>query len=129
MAASGYAGVFQKRGRDLPYGCDILKKARVTPVRECPVPCPQGQLVKDIDHAGVLLVVKVAGTPGPRRMCVATTHILNDEDTGLRKLGQLVSIMAAAEIQLRGDSRMPFVLTSDFNANLKEVSTKSASRG
>jgi len=94
MVASGYGGVFQKRRRDLPYGFAIfLKKARVTLVRECPVPCPQGHLVKDIDHAGVLLVVKVAGTHGPRRMCVATTHILNGEDAGLRKLGQLVSIM------------------------------------
>ncbi|CAO3574917.1 unnamed protein product [Mortierella alpina] len=130
MAVYGYAGVFQKRRRDLPHGFAIfLKKARVTLVRECPVPCPQGQLVNNIDHAGLLLVVKVAGTPGPRRMCVATTHILNGEDIGWRRLGQLMSIMAAAEIQLRHHPRMPFVLTGDFNAKLHDSSARFVSRG
>ncbi|KAF9949117.1 Protein angel 2, partial [Mortierella alpina] len=130
MATFGYAGVFQKRRWDLAYGFAIfLKKARVTLVRECPVPCPQGELVRDIDHAGLMLVVKVAGTPGPRRMCVATTHILNGEDIGWRRLGQLMSIMAAAEIQLRQHPRMPIVLTGDFNAKLSNYSTKFVRRG
>jgi len=42
-----------------------------------------------------------------RRVCVTTAHVVNGEAESLRKLGQFVCLMAAAEIQLRGDAITP----------------------
>ncbi|CAO3574921.1 unnamed protein product [Mortierella alpina] len=50
-----------------------------------------------------------------RRVCVMTAHVVNSEDEALRKLGQFVCLMAAAEIQLRKDPKMPLIFTGDFN--------------
>ncbi|KAF9972666.1 hypothetical protein BGZ75_001432, partial [Mortierella antarctica] len=84
-------------------------------VRQCPVPSPDETIIQ---NAGVMLVLEVSLGRRKRQVCVATAHILNGCDADLRKLGQLVSIMAAAEIQLRKDPAVPLILTGDFNFKL-----------
>ncbi|KAF9946730.1 hypothetical protein BGZ72_011193 [Mortierella alpina] len=63
-----------------------------------------------------MLVLKIGNGLRKRQICVATTHICNGEDMGWRKLGQVLSLIAAIEIQVRADPMMPCVLTGDFNA-------------
>ncbi|KAF9929034.1 hypothetical protein BGZ67_006609 [Mortierella alpina] len=66
-------------------------------------------------HMGAL---GYSGGRKKRQVCVATTNLLNGCDTDLRKLGQLVSIMAAAEVQLKKDPAVLLIITGDFNTRL-----------
>ncbi|KAF9944587.1 hypothetical protein BGZ72_002195, partial [Mortierella alpina] len=89
--------------------------ARVTLVRDCPVPCPNQRFIARIDNLGIMLVLKVGKGLRTRQICVVATHICNGEDMGLRRLGQVLSLITAIEIQLMEDPMMPYVLTGDFN--------------
>ncbi|KAF9284449.1 Protein angel 2 [Mortierella alpina] len=130
MIRLGYAGVFQKRRHDLQHGMAIFyRKSRITLVRECHVPCPDSRVVKGVEHAGVMLVLELDDGRLKRRVCVATTHLLNGNLNDLRRLGQMVALMSAIEIQLRRDPAMPFLLTGDFNSVLGSPICQYVERG
>ncbi|KAF9946733.1 hypothetical protein BGZ72_011196 [Mortierella alpina] len=114
MTRLGYASVFRKRRSDLTHGMAIFwRDERMELVRDCPIPWP---VAAEIDHPGIMLVLEVEHGAKKLPICVATTHIVNSDREGLRKMGQLVAIMAAAETLLRRDPMMPFVVAGDFNA-------------
>ncbi|KAF9957203.1 hypothetical protein BGZ72_002084 [Mortierella alpina] len=52
-----------------------------------------------------------------RRICVTTTHIVCDDSQVYNRLGQIMALISAANVQLKKDSSMPFVLAGDFNAS------------
>ncbi|KAF9945087.1 hypothetical protein BGZ72_001673, partial [Mortierella alpina] len=61
LRGNGYQSVFKKRRSDMKYGFAIFhQNDRTTLVRECPIPCPQREVVRGIEDAGVMLVLDVA---------------------------------------------------------------------
>ncbi|KAG9325834.1 hypothetical protein KVV02_006828 [Mortierella alpina] len=113
MGALGYSGVFKNDG---PTSGTAWRYS--TEKVEVIALSPSETIIQGVDNAGVTLVLEVSLGRKKRQVCAGTTHILNGCDTYLRKLGQLVSIMAAAEIQPKKDPAVPLILTGDFNTRL-----------
>ncbi|KAF9575009.1 Protein angel 2 [Mortierella alpina] len=119
MVGLGYKSVFRRKRRDLVHGMVIFyRSGRITLVQNCPVPCLQGKVQPGLDHAGVVLVLEVSTGSTQRRVCVATTHLMNGGERDLKKLGQLFLLTTAVEAQLRENPAMPLILTGDFNDRL-----------
>ncbi|KAF9570952.1 Protein angel 2 [Mortierella alpina] len=117
VRGQGYESTFKKRKSTLDHGFAIFYRTeRTTLVRECPIPCPQREVVQGIEDAGVMLVLDVAEGAKTRRVCVGTTHIVSDGNQGFRKLGQIVALISTAEALMKEDPCMPLILTGDFNA-------------
>ncbi|KAF9943897.1 hypothetical protein BGZ70_005303, partial [Mortierella alpina] len=122
MEALGYAGkVFRKRANHVEHGMAMFYKLdRIKFIRDCPIPFPQGK-VEGVDCPGIMLVLEVKVGEELQRVCVATTHIpCKDSQQGLRKVGQVMALLAAARALLEKNQSMPFILTGDFNAHLGE---------
>ncbi|KAF9947764.1 Protein angel 2 [Mortierella alpina] len=120
MVALGYGGnLFKKRNTAVEHGfCIFYKSNRATLISECPIPFPQGD-VEGVDNPGVMLVLEIDVGVEKQRVCVATTHIpCADNRGGLRKMGQVMALLAAARALVENNWSMPFILTGDFNAHL-----------
>ncbi|KAF9943670.1 hypothetical protein BGZ72_003578, partial [Mortierella alpina] len=110
MAALGYGGSsFKRRNSDHRHGFAIFyKDNRATLVSECPIPFPQGE-VEGVENPGVMLVLDVEVGEEQQRVCVATTHIpCSDTQCGLKRLGQVMALLAAARVLVEDNWSMPF---------------------
>ncbi|KAF9981544.1 hypothetical protein BGZ75_007110 [Mortierella antarctica] len=124
MVALGYGGkVFKKRNTRFEHGMAIFYKLdRVKVIRDCPIPFPQGK-VEGVENPGIMLLLEVGEEK--QRVCVATTHIpCNDSQGGLRKVGQVMAVLSAARALMKKNWSMPFILTGDFNAHLRDAIIK-----
>ncbi|KAG9319750.1 hypothetical protein KVV02_003200 [Mortierella alpina] len=124
MVALGYGGkVFKKRNTRFEHGMAIFYKLdRVKVIRDCPIPFPQGK-VEGVENPGIMLLLEVGAEE--QRVCVATTHIpCNDSQGGLRKVGQVMALLSAARALMEKNWSMPFILTGDFNAHLRDAIIK-----
>ena len=109
---------------------------RVELVGSYAVPCPEKEILEEIDHAGLLLVLDVAdGRRGlvlvsltvthkcsithrcsilytaiegkVQRVCVGTTHVVCTHARGFRKLGQMMALLSAAKVLMKRNVSMP----------------------
>ncbi|KAF9943730.1 hypothetical protein BGZ72_003467, partial [Mortierella alpina] len=110
MVALGYGGSsFRRRNPDYQHGFAIFyNDNRATLISECPIPFPQGE-VGGVENPGVMLILEVEVGEDKQRVCVATTHIpCSDSQGGLRRLGQVMALLAAARALIEDTWTMPF---------------------
>ncbi|KAF9956457.1 hypothetical protein BGZ72_002781 [Mortierella alpina] len=108
MKEPGYKSVYRRRNLTVAHGFAVFyKKSRVKLVKDCPVPYPAGAAGKNIDHAGILLILEVAEGQRKRRLCIGTTHIVCSDSKGFTKLGQTMALVSAAKAQMRWNPDMP----------------------
>ncbi|KAF9956569.1 hypothetical protein BGZ72_002673 [Mortierella alpina] len=113
----GYKGAYAKGALLLPHGFAVYYRIeRVELVKSYAVPCPEKEILEEIDHAGLLVVLDVADEGKVQRVCVGTTHVVCSHARGFRKLGQIMALLSAAKVLMRRDPSMPLILTGDFNA-------------
>ncbi|KAF9573975.1 hypothetical protein EC968_007661 [Mortierella alpina] len=121
MVALGYGGhIFKKRAEHIEHGMAIFfKDARVTKMVDCPIPFPQGKIGGE-HNPGIMLMLDVKVGEEVQRVCVATTHIpCNDSQYGLKKVGQVTALLAAAKALIQRNQ--PMALRS---ADLSQILVK-----
>ncbi|KAF9944904.1 hypothetical protein BGZ72_001854, partial [Mortierella alpina] len=130
MGRLGYRGTFQKRRMDQEYGFALFyRHNRITLVNSFSVPCPEGDVITDVEYAGILAILDIADADGgnkPRRVCVATTHVVCTHTRGFAKLAQVMALISAAKVLMRRNGCMPF---SDMNAVAGSLITEFIVRG
>ncbi|KAG0210923.1 hypothetical protein BGX28_008760 [Mortierella sp. GBA30] len=115
MTELGFSSVFRKRHNTMAFGNAVFyRQTKVSLLHDIEVCCEEGEVVRGVERAGIFAIFAIDDGLSRKRVCIATTHLVNDRPFTM--LGQLCALFSEAQKWANIGNKMPFIITGDFNA-------------